>query len=375
MPPTVPERQTVAQVRSLGGPIEFVDDYPVQKPGMNEVLARVLYTGVCQSDLHTARGTAAGADGKPITAIKLPHIGGHEGIGRIVSLGPNLPSESEPEIRIGSLVGIRFASRICRRCEFCLGGREQYCQRQTNHLHHEDGAFQEYICLDAGYLTILPQDVDPVVMGPVLCAGLTAYKAVLNAELEIGNWLVVIGAGGGLGQFAVQYGLAKGARVLGIDTGPTKKNLVEDFGARFLDFKIPKYLVDEVHAITGGGAHAVVVTAGSSAAFAAAADMLRIGGTMCCSGIPPGGGHIETTIAAIVIKGLKIKGNLTGSLKECLEAVDLVMRGVVKPKILVRPFRDLPRIYEELERGDVAGRIVLRIGGDQTMEAKATSRL
>lgn len=46
----------------------------------------------------------------------------------------------------------------------------------TNHLHHEDGAFQEYVALDADNLTVLPGDIDPVEMGPVLCAGLTAYK-------------------------------------------------------------------------------------------------------------------------------------------------------------------------------------------------------
>ena len=45
----IPEKQTVALVRELGGLVEFVDDYPVQKPGLDEVLAKVLYTGVCQS--------------------------------------------------------------------------------------------------------------------------------------------------------------------------------------------------------------------------------------------------------------------------------------------------------------------------------------
>lgn len=48
--------------------------------------------------------------------------------------------------------------------------------QSTNHLHDEDGSFQEYIALDADYLTVLPDDVDPKVMGPVLCAGVTAYK-------------------------------------------------------------------------------------------------------------------------------------------------------------------------------------------------------
>lgn len=320
------------------------------------------------TDLHTRAGTASGPDGNPITAIKLPHIGGHEGVGRIVALGTGLP-ERDPSIYVGALVGIRFSSRICRRCSYCLDGQEQYCQgvgsfKPTNHLHHEDGAFQEYVCLDAGYLTLLPEDVDPVTTAPTLCAGLTAYKAVKNAELKVGDWMVVVGAGGGLGQYATQIGLTRGARVIGVDSGEQKKQLIEGFGARFVDFKQVKNVVDEVKQITGGGADAVVVTAGSSAAFAQAASMLKIGGTMCCIGIPPGGGKIETPVSEIVIKGLKIKGNLVGSLKECMEAVELVRNGLVKPKVYVRPFKDLPAVYEELEKGDIAGRVVLKIGED-----------
>ena len=71
---------------------------------------------------------------------------------------------------------MRFVSRVCRRCDFCLAGKEQHCERQTNHLHHEDGGFQEYVALDGGNLTVLPGDVDVESMGPVLCAGVTAYK-------------------------------------------------------------------------------------------------------------------------------------------------------------------------------------------------------
>lgn len=111
-------------------------------------------------------------DGTPITKLKFPHIGGHEGVARIIALGPGC----NDDIMVGTLVGVRFASRIYRRCEFCLAGTEQYCVKSTNHLHHEDGSFQEYIALDADYLTILPDGVDPVMIGPVLCAGLTTYK-------------------------------------------------------------------------------------------------------------------------------------------------------------------------------------------------------
>ncbi|KAJ5467411.1 Polyketide synthaseenoylreductase [Penicillium sp. IBT 31633x] len=355
----IPQTQTVALIRSLGGQVEFKTDYPVPTPNRNEVLAKILYTGVCQSGmytrsypnhLHTKAGTAAGPDGKPITNIKLPHIGGHEGIGRIIALGPDITHNTG--LQIGSLVGIRFASRICRRCEFCLAGTEQYCVASTNHLHHEDGSFQQYIALDADYLTLLPDDVDPKVMGPVL---------FLKTNIRPGNWLVVVGAGGGLGHFAVQYARAQGAWVIGVDTGPGKAEFVKGLGAQeFIDFATENP-VKRVQEITGLGAHAAVVTAGNAKAFAHACDMLRVGGTVSCVGIPPGKPCLETPICTIVIKGLRIVGNLVGSLKECMEAVDLVRRGVVKPVIKVRPFKDLPQVYEEMEKGDIAGRIVLRI--------------
>ncbi|KAI9903858.1 hypothetical protein N3K66_000387 [Trichothecium roseum] len=359
--PSIPTTQTAATVPKLGGGIKFDHEYPVPKPGQNEVLAKVLYTGVCQSDLHTQLGTASNADGKFITNVKLPHVGGHEGVGRIVAIGPGC----DEDVRMGSFVGIRFASRVCRRCEFCLAGTEQYCVKSTNHLHHEDGSFQEYIALDAGYLTILPDDIDPVVMGPVLCAGLTSYKAIKNANVKVGDWLVVVGAGGGLGHLAVQYAKAHGARVIGVDGGSQKEAFVKEIGAeKYIDFKTTN-VVEEVTKITGGGANAVVVTAGSVGAFTLAADMLRVGGTLSCVGIPPEKGFLETPISRIVIKGLHITGNLVGNLKECLEAVDFVRRGEVKPKVTVRDFLDLPKVYDELEAGEISGRIVLKVAKDE----------
>ena len=127
-------------------------------------------------DLHTKAGTATGADGKPITNIKLPHVGGHEGVGRVVKFGPNLSPTDK--VQLGTLVGIRFASRVCHECEYCTSGRDQYCKKASNHLHHEDGSFQQYCVLDTKYLTELPQDIDPTVVGPALCAGVTAYKVM-----------------------------------------------------------------------------------------------------------------------------------------------------------------------------------------------------
>jgi len=103
------------------------------------------------------------------------------------------------------------------------------------------------------------------------------------------------------------------------------------------------------------------VTSGSPRAFAGAVEMLRIGGTLCCIGIPPGDVYLTTPVATIIIKGLKVVGNLVGSMAETLEAVELVRKGLVTPRVEVRGFEELPKVYEMLEKGDILGRIVLQV--------------
>lgn len=168
------------------------------------------------------------------------------------------------------------------------------------------------------------------------------------------------------GKYLVQYALAQGAIVYAVDGGAEKGEFLKSLGVTgYVDFTTTPNLIGKIHEITDGGADAVIVTAANPKAFAQAAEMLAVGGTLSCVGIPAERGYLETPISTIVIKGLHITGNLVGSLKECLEAVDLVRRGIVKPKVTVRPFEDLPKIYQELERGDVLGRIVLKIAKDE----------
>ncbi|KAL7923774.1 alcohol dehydrogenase [Trichoderma austrokoningii] len=358
----IPKTQTAATVPKLGGDVVFKNDYPVPQPGPNEILAKILYSGVCQSDLHTKAGTAIASDGSHITNVKLPHVGGHEGIGRIVALGPGVPED----IKIGSYIGVPFIARVCRRCNYCMAAKEQYCAKQLNHLHHRDGSFQEYIVMGTDYLAVLPDDIDPVVMGPILCAGVTTYKAVKNANVKAGDSVVIVGAGGGLGHLAVQYALAQGAIVYGVDGGAEKGEFLKSYDIHgYIDFTTTPDVVAKVKELTNGGADAAIVVANNQKAYGQAAEMLTIGGTLNCVGLPPDKVYLQTNVATIALKGLNITGNLVGSLKECLEAVEFVRRGVVKPRVVVRPFEDLPKIYDELVRGEVMGRIVVKIAKDE----------
>jgi propanol-preferring alcohol dehydrogenase len=83
---------------------------------------------IATTDLDTRLGTATISDGSPVIHAKFRRIGGHEGVGRIVAIGPGCSDN----IQSGDLAGIG---------EFCLAGREQHCIKSTDHLHHEDGSF------------------------------------------------------------------------------------------------------------------------------------------------------------------------------------------------------------------------------------------
>lgn len=161
--------------------------------------------------------------------------------------------------------------------------------------------------------------------------------------------------------YIVQYAKAQGALVIAIDSGTEKRGFILRFGVQeFIDFALTDP-AKRVQKITGHGAHAVVVTTGNAKAFARACHMVRVGGTLSCVGIPYGGPFLETPVNTIIIKGLKVTGNLVVSMRECMEAVDLVRYGLVKPAISIRPFRELPQVFEEMEKGDINGRVVLQV--------------
>ena len=124
----------------------------------------------------------------------------------------------------------------------------------------------------------------------MLCAGITTYAALRRSEAKSGQWVVVSGAGGGLGHIAVQLSARSMAhRVIGIDDG-VKEALVRECGAEhFIDINKhnDKSIVEEVKRFTDGiGAHAAIVCNTSNKAYAQAIEFLGVGGALVCVGVP-----------------------------------------------------------------------------------------
>lgn len=197
----------------------------------------------------------------------------------------------------------------------------------------------------------------------MLCAGLTVYSALMKADAKAGQWVVVMGAGGGLGHIAVQLSArAIGHRVIGIDHS-SKRDLVLDSGAEhFIAVDESSNIPEDVQKLTGGlGAHAAIVATANNKAYAQSVELLRFRGTSVCVGIPEGKPvPIETAVAALLVaKELKIVGSAVGDRKQAIETLDFAARGIVKTHYRLEKMENLTKVFEEMEQGKMKGRVVL----------------
>ena len=198
-----------------------------------------------------------------------------------------------------------------------------------------------------------------------MCGGVTAYTACRRSQVRAGQWIVLLGAGGGLGHLAIQYAKVMGMRIIAVDGGAEKEKLCMSLGAEhFIDYTSVQDIPAEIQRITTYGAHGVAVFATAAQSYAIAPLMLRPGGTMVAVGIP-----IDPTVTAgappalITIRSLNIVGAVTGTLKQVEEALDFVARGLVKPNLTVGTLDDVDDILEKMSTGKLPGRAVIKVSG------------
>ncbi|KAJ7075188.1 chaperonin 10-like protein [Mycena belliarum] len=355
MSSSIPKTQTAAVVPTGGAEIEIRKDHPVKQqkelaPG--ECLIKLACTGVCHTDLHAALGDW------PVPA-KTPLVGGHEGVGEIVAIGDNT---SHSPVKVGDRVGIKWLADSCMNCEQCRKGREQNCSDAKLSGFTVDGTFQQYAVSFVNHVTPIPEGFDSKAAASILCAGVTVYRAIKYSKTSPGDWIVLPGAGGGLGHLAVQYAKVAGLRVIAVDTGADKKKMCLDLGAeKWIDFMETKDIVGDIKALTDGlGAHSALVTAASSSGYKQAIEYLRAGGTLMAVGLP-GKANLEASIFFTVFKSISILGSYVGNRQDAVEALAIAARGQVSCKYVTKDLSSLASVYEGMTKGSVAGRVVLEM--------------
>ncbi|SMN20172.1 similar to Saccharomyces cerevisiae YMR083W ADH3 Mitochondrial alcohol dehydrogenase isozyme III [Maudiozyma saulgeensis] len=346
---TIPKTQKGVIFYESNGPLHY-KDIPVPVPKPNEILINVKYSGVCHTDLHAWQGDW------PLPT-KLPLVGGHEGAGVVVAKGSEVKN-----FEIGDLAGIKWLNGSCMSCELCETGHESNCEQADLSGYTHDGSFQQYATADAVQAARIPKGTNLAEVAPVLCAGITVYKALKDANLKAGQWVAISGAAGGLGSLAVQYAKAMGYRVLGIDGGKGKEELFNSLGGEvFIDFtkyKDSKEMINAIKEATKGGPQGVINVSVSEAAISMSTEYVRPTGTVVLVGLPAHS-YVKSEIFSHVVKSINIKGSYVGNRADTREALDFFSRGLIKSPIKIVGLSELPSVYDLMKSGKILGRYVV----------------
>lgn len=229
----------------------------------DEVLVKVMATGICGSDVHIYHGTS------PVATY--PRVIGHEVVGQVVEIGSAVST-----LKIGDRV-IMEPIEYCGKCYACKQGRGNVCQDLKVRGVHLDGGFQEFICLPASLLHIIPDEV--------------SYKqAVMIEPYTIGcqaNWragvlpgdIVLIYGAGPVGLIVLDTAKSLGATCIITDINDQRLAFAKEFGADYTLNPIRDQVEGKVRELTDGmGANVVFDAVGIPVIFANALKIASVAG-------------------------------------------------------------------------------------------------
>jgi D-arabinose 1-dehydrogenase-like Zn-dependent alcohol dehydrogenase len=290
----------------------------------------------------------------------LPHIGGHEFAGVVVTAGPEVTAW-----HAGDRVTVPFACG-CGRCEYCLAGNAQVCPRQTQPGFTGPGSFAEFVAVQAAdvNLVALPSSVDFVTAACLGCRFATAFRAVTaHGRVRAGDWLAVHGCGG-VGLSAVLIGVALGTRVVAVDVAPAALDRARALGAEVTVDAGTADLAAVVREITGGGAHVSIDALGSAAVAATSVRCLRRRGRHIQVGLLPEG-SVPLPMDLVISRELEVYGSHGMAARDYPAMMRLVADGTLRPGLLVGDvigLEDAGRALAAMSgTRDVAGMTVVKL--------------
>lgn len=333
-----------AVLHELKKPLQMEEiDRP--QPGENDVLIQVEACGVCHSDLSIADG-----DWKQFGSItKLPLVLGHEVAGRVVETGKNVQN-----LKVGDRVGVPWIFWTCGECDFCRQGYENLCSKQKITGLTVDGGFAEFVKAPASHATKIPDGLSSVEAAPLFCAGVTVYRALMQAKPQRGQRLAVFGVGG-LGHLAIQIAVQLGLEVSAVDVDDEKLAFAKSLGAVYTANTSTTNVVKEMR--RRGSVHIALVTSGAKAAYDTAFYCVRPTGTMLVVGLPAN----EISFPAIIAAAgeVTIKASAVGTRSDLEQVLALGAQGKLKCQIATRPLAQANATLDEMRSGKISGRVVL----------------
>jgi L-iditol 2-dehydrogenase len=331
-----------------------IADYPVPRPGPDEILVRVAACGICGSDVH-------GYDGSSGRRIP-PIVMGHEAAGTIAALGSSVTDFALND-------RITFDSTIsCGVCDYCRRGHVNLCDRRevlgvSCQDYRRHGAFAEYVSVPAHIVYRLPNSIS-FEEAALLEAVSVAVHAVRLAEVLPDSTALVVGAGT-IGLLCLQALRAAGcSRVFITDIDETRLATAKTLGGTSTFTAVPD-LQNKLKQLTNGqGVDLVVEAVGLKQTVATAIDAVRKGGTVVLVGnVTP---EVALPLQKVVTRQIRLQGSCA-SAGEYPRAIDLMANGGINVKPLitaVAPLEEGPNWFKRLHaREPGLTKIVLTPGG------------
>jgi D-arabinose 1-dehydrogenase-like Zn-dependent alcohol dehydrogenase len=335
-------KMRAVQVSRAGGPLEIVErDIPEPDPGF--VRIKVHACGVCHSDTVTKDGLFPG--------IQYPRVPGHEVIGVIDAIGPNVP-----RWKVGQRVGVGWNGGYCGYCDNCRRGDFFACQTSTEVTGtSRDGGYAEYMLAPISALALVPADVSPLDVAPLLCAGVTTFNCLRNSGAGPGELVAVIGIGG-LGHLAVQFASKMGCKTVAIARGKDEEALARQLGAHYYIDNKTQDPAAELQKL--GGAKVILATVTSADAMKAVLGGLGVRGKLMVIGAVP---SLEVNTIQMLLMDQSVSGWYSGTSIDSQDTLNFSAQSGVHSMNEVFPLDRAAEAYDHMLSGKARFRVVLDI--------------
>jgi len=324
-------------------------ELPTPLPAAGQVLVQLQAAALNHSDLLVRAGW-------PGLKLKLPHILGADGAGRVATLG-----EGVQNWKVGQRVVID-ASICVEEDEFTRSGRDNLCRHWELLGETLPGTYAQYVAVPAVNLLEIPGEFPAGQAAAAALVYLTAWHSLLKRGLlQKGQSVLIVGASGGVNTAAIQVAKYVGAEVFVVGSDAKKLKLAEQLGADHLidrskeeDWSKVAYLMTNKR-----GVDVVLDNVGTT--FPLSLRALRKGGRLLTVG-NSGGPKFEIDNRYIFGKHLSILGSTMGTRADFAEVMTLVFAGKLQPVVDKSfPLKEARAAQEYLEKGEQMGKVVLEV--------------
>ncbi|MFP3463761.1 NAD(P)-dependent alcohol dehydrogenase [Arthrobacter globiformis] len=321
-----------------------------REPGEFEVQIAIKFTGICHSDIHTARGDWA--------SVKYPVVVGHEIAGVVEAVGAKVTRYA-----MGDRVGVGCFVDSCRDCVNCRAGEEQHCLVGSVSTYNSvgrdglptAGGYSTSIVVDENYVLGIPDGISLHAAAPLLCAGITMYSPLRNWNAGPGKRVAIIGMGG-LGHMGVKIAAAIGAEVTVLSQSLKKQEDALGLGAQhYYATSDPATFV-----VLAGHFDLIINTVSADIDVDQYLSLLALDGTMVLVGLPSK--PLSQRAWSLVASRRNLAGSKMGGIRQTQEMLNFCAVRGLGAEVEVIPASKINDAYERVLASDVRYRFVVDAG-------------